>query len=478
MNCTQQRHRSKKIHKIYKKKIRRRRKLVRLRNRYLNLKHHAHRTGKIDQTLSSFHAFTASVRAGNRPSHSQTIQFLSKIVTVFANQSKFDLDKGHFQVPKVFSLTDNYQETFTFLKRLFVVLHARHSIEITIDYAYCERIDLDASVVLDVLLREFIINIHSCRQKGHRTTHTVRPINFNRPEIEEILLSIGSYRILKGLFVDFPNSISFPLRTGGKYYPGQVEINSTDVVAYIEQCLNRCDRELTGPTKKELSDIIGEVLNNADVHSTIQQHYLIGYFKLNQDQAKTVGTFNLVIFNFGDTIYQKFKDPACPNQTVVSQMKELSKMYTERGWLTQLLDGPRFEEETLWTLYALQQGVTSYKNWERGNGTIEFIESFFVLKGDNEQADDSQLTLLSGNTRITFDGTYGIKTRTGTGPDNQNEYVKVMTFNESGDIRQQPDRNFVNFTPHFFPGTLISAKICIKPSNTAVKINAHESATD
>jgi hypothetical protein len=41
----------------------------------------------------------------------------------------------------------------------------------------------------------------------------------------------------------------------------------------------------------------------------------------------------------------------------------------------------------------------------------------------------------------------------------------MMTFNESGDIEDKPDKNFVTFVPQFFPGTLFSAKICINYQN-------------
>jgi len=62
--------------------------------------------------------------------------------------------------------------------------------------------------------------------------------------------------------------------------------------------------------------------------------------------------------------------------------------------------------------------------------------------------------IISGNTRILFDGTYKIK-EIPTG----NHKYKVMTFNHEGDIKKKPDKRFVKSTDQYFPGTMISVKI-------------------
>ena len=78
-------------------------------------------------------------------------------------------------------------------------------------------------------------------------------------------------------------------------------------------------------------------------------------------------------------------------------MTELSSKYTNRGWFKKA----KFEEETLWTLYALQDGVTSMPK-KRGNGSIQYIENFFKLKGDMVHDNISKLVIISGNTSNTY----------------------------------------------------------------------------
>jgi hypothetical protein len=149
------------------------------------------------------------------------------------------------------------------------------------------------------------------------------------------------------------------------------------------------------------------------------------------------------------------------------EMKELSSNYTKKG----LFSKAEFEEQTLWTLYALQEGVTSKADWKRGNGSIRFIDSFFSLKGDNEKDNISYLSIVSGNTRITFDGTYRLIDKI---KGKNNRKYKMMTFNENGDIENKPDKKYVIFAENYFPGTIISAKICIKEINTEQSENEQQ----
>lgn len=132
-------------------------------------------------------------------------------------------------------------------------------------------------------------------------------------------------------------------------------------------------------------------------------------------------------------------------------MRRLSTKYTSKGFLS----FRKFEEENLWTLYALQEGVTSIPDKKRGHGSIQFIDSFFSLKGEAINSDEkSRMTILSGHTRITFDGTYRIQEKNIDG-----QPFKVMTFNKSGNIEDAPDKKYVKYEDNYFPGTTISARI-------------------
>ncbi|MEX2231055.1 MAG: hypothetical protein WD824_02755 [Cyclobacteriaceae bacterium] len=370
---------------------------------------------------------------------------------------------GHLLVPKTFSLTEAPKESFNFINSLFCILYNDAADALLIDYAECEKIDLDAQVLMDVLLKDFIEHLHRCRSYGQiPRIKFIEPTNFkDKDHVEKILYSIGSFRVLKKVHINYPNIITYNLCIGRKKIEddnerfGQKDIHTTQLIDYVLKSLEAMGRKLTPEAISDLCQVVGEVLINAEEHATTENRYSIGFFEEKTEEANHYGVFNLVIFNFGQTIYEKFKDPACPTQHIVARMKDLSSQYTEKGFF----QPAEFEEETLWTLYSLQEGVTSKVNYKkRGNGSIRFIESFFNLKGTGLFKDDeSKLLIMSGNARVLFDGSYEVLIRQ-KGPDT----FKVVAFNNSGSFDEKPNKKFVYFAENYFPGTMIVAKILIR----------------
>jgi hypothetical protein len=397
-----------------------------------------------------------------KPEYSEIIRFLSVNLNAFSNEIDLLIEEGFFKIPHIFSLNENFEESFFLLRRLFNVLYAEKVTDIIFDYEECERIDVDASVCMDIILSEFINYYKNCSRRSiDCKVRTIKPKNIHSEAVKKILLSIGAFKNISGFEVKFPDIIPFPLIKGdnlSKNRGRDKELEVTKMVDYIVDCLDRMNHVLTWEAEDDLSKVVGEILINAAEHSKGRYRYSIGYFQETKNDGEHLGIFNLTIFAFGKTIYQSFKNKESEQLDVVRRMKHLSARYTRNEWFR----AKQFEEETLWTLYALQEGVTSVKDRKRGNGSIHFIESFFRLKGNMENDQASFLTLISGNTKIKFDGTYKIleKPRGRKG-----RLYKMMTFNTSGNIEEMPDVNFVTFADSFFPGTLISAKICIKFNN-------------
>lgn len=419
---------------------------------------------------SSFSSFSAKRKLGPKPEYSDTIKYLAKKREAFSEDIKPIKENGHFLLPEIFSLTENYSISFSFLKRLFFALYHQSTSHIELDYSKCQRIDIDASLCMDILLGEFILHFKQCRKKGH-PVHIVdiSPTNFEKPDIAKVLFSIGAFSSIKGFRINYNDIIPYPLSFGiiNHTQASKIrEIHITQMVDYVLRCMSKMKRTLTAEAEDDLFKVIGEVLINAEEHSSGDKRFSIGYFQDTEENGEHIGTFNLVILNFGNSIYEKFSDPECPNSQIVNEMKDLSGKFTKEG----LFSKAEFEEQTLWTLYALQEGVTSKADWKRGNGSIRFIDSFFSLKGDNEKDNTSYLSIVSGNTRITFDGTYRLIDKF---KGKNNRKFKMMTFNRNGDIKQKPDKKYVNFVKNYFPGTIISAKICIKETNSEQASNEY-----
>lgn len=396
-----------------------------------------------------------------KPSFSNTIQYFLKKKNAFSEKS---LNFSHnILIPETFSLIDNYGETSDFLKNFLNVLYKANFKELTIDYKNCIQIDVGASICMDIILTEFIEYFKKCWKNRYKIkVEKITPINFENHDIKKILFSIGAFANIRKFKIEYDDIIPFPMIIGdnrNKNIDSEREISITKTVDYIIKCLSRMNRNLTSTAETNFYKVIGEVIQNSDEHSDTNKRYSIGYFEDIEDANNHYGVFNLSILNFGNTIYETFKNPDCNNKEVVQQMQDLSEKYTKGGLFSRAV----FEEETLWTLYALQDGITRKKDWKRGNGSIRFIESFFKLKGVDINDDITKMVITSGNTRIVFNGAYKIAEKV---RGKEGKVYKMMTFNESGNIEEKPNSEFVKFEKNYFPGTIISVKIRIDYENT------------
>lgn len=372
-------------------------------------------------------------------------------------------NKGIFMVPKEFSIIDNPKETYRFIQNVLGALLTQKYIKVDINYAQCTRLDLGAQVLFDIILKDVFTFFDKCKlYKATRPkVQQINGTNMINSDVRKLLFSVGSPVIFRNNSLHFPDIIPYKLCIHDKESEGdpvkireQKDLDTTKLVDYVLDCLKRLGRTLTSDRIDDLSTVIGEILINAEEHSTTKHRFSIGYFHEIFEDGKHYGVFRLTILNFGKTIYEKFKDPHCPNKGIVEKMNNLSAQYTKKKFFL----FKQFEEETLWTLYSLQEGVTSIapeRYIKRGNGSIQFIESFFNIKGKMKERDNiSLMSIISGNTSILFDGTYNI-----TSKQIEDDDYKFMTFNDSGDIEDKPDSKFCKFVDNYFPGTIISAKI-------------------
>ncbi len=390
---------------------------------------------------------------------------------IFDSNSEFNLENlkrvrlsgnGVFLVPSKFSVLENPLESYKFLIEVLSSLIFQKFNRVIIDYSVCFDLDLSTQVLLDIILIEIIKFYTKIRQVNNFYAKTIEiaGTGYNDINIKKMLLSVGSPAIHTKNTISFEDVVPYKIciheRGGSRdiIKSERKDIDTTTLVDYVLDCLGRMNKKLTPEKRDDLCIVISEILINAEEHSSTNFRFSIGYFNEIKEDGKHFGVFRLAILNFGKTIYEKFSDPDCPNFEIVSKMRELSKSYTNRDFF----NSKSFEQETLWTLYSLQEGVTSvpYDHYrKRGNGSIRFIESFFNLKGDDTQLDKvSKMTILSGNASIVFDGEYKIFDKELNG-----DSFKFMTFNKSQNIEDKPDPKYVKFVENFFPGTIISAKI-------------------
>ena len=370
-------------------------------------------------------------------------------------------------VPQQFSIFENPKESFQMLRDLIHALLFKDFNKVILDYKQCESVNLCSQILLDIIFKEWDTFVTKVRDSHGIKARKYFPItvggkNINNKDVQKILFSVGSPANVAGEEHDFPDIKKSKLcihdRKKNKSRQTVIEykdIATTDLADYVIDCLRSVNKKLTPERLDDLCIVIGETLINAEEHSTTGYRYSVGYFEELENDGKHYGMFRLVILNFGHTIYEKFKNLESSNIDVVKQMKALSEQYTKHQMFTKC----EFEEESLWTLYALQQGVTSVSSdlyTQRGNGSINFINSFFNLKGDSKVDDVSWLSIASGRTRIVFDGAYKITSKNING-----DVFQCMTFNKENDLKYKPDKKYVYGTDYYFPGTAISVNIML-----------------
>lgn len=371
--------------------------------------------------------------------------------------------KKTLKVPQVFSIIDNPSQSYGFIRDLVSVFYYQSCTEIEIEYEDCESIDLLTQILMDAILQDISTFLNRAALIGVSRIINVTRLSgkyYGKEKLKKMINSVGSPVVLLNRKVNYKNVLSFNLRCldgmqSRNKVDAQQEYDATTLLLYVNNCLKRLNKQLNRNALRELGSIIGETIINAEEHSSLRYRYMVGYFEeTNDSQDKHYGILNLVIFNFGQSIYEKFKTPLAPiNEKAKESMQQLSSLFIKKGFFSR----NDFTEETLWTLYALQGGVTSVPNQKRGDGTIRSLDSFFRVKGDSNVDKESHLYLLSGSSRIDFDGTYQPVAFT----EPSGDVKEIISFNESGSLEEKPDSNYVKSVETYFPGTAIFAKLRI-----------------
>ena len=277
--------------------------------------------------------------------------------------------EAEFSIPRNFSLISAPNEslkTLTLLRRTLALPSLK---EITLDYSQCESLDLCASVVQDVLA------LRGKRQAGMRSRQILVSGRFSqKPEIDIMLVSSGILKHLR-----HPISLSIPpeilarlrssnLKTGTPTPPNltsETELAGSSLADFFDECLRTEQYHLKPEWKSKLIDLITEVLDNAEQHAGgARQWYTIGFYNRHENPEEG-GECHIVLFNFGETIYESLNRPDT-SEEMKRPIRDLADEHRSQGFFRFLTEHigvffPIWSEESLWTLYALQEGVSRFR---------------------------------------------------------------------------------------------------------------------
>lgn len=228
-----------------------------------------------------------------------------------------------------------------------------------------------------------------------------------------------------------------------------------EFVSHINSGLKVHKLKLKEEYSNHLKTALAEILDNAEEHSrlTAPKWFVKGY--LNNNCEKRM--LELVIFNYGSTVYENFMNLPKENYT----RKKVDGYVARHKSLV--------DEEVLYNIMALQLRVST-KNFSeddtRGHGSIKLLKlfqslysQFYKLRGAGENLDEGnkpEMSIISGSSYLMFDGKYSLVDSTKTG-----ERRPLLTFNHSAnEMDSAPDTDYVKKMKHaYFPGVIVSIRV-------------------
>jgi hypothetical protein len=379
-----------------------------------------------------------------RPREEATQSAMLDLYTQQAEMRSVRRVKDRVEAPAIFSFIDNPDSTVGFLENF--VLAVRGHPRVFVDQAACTHVEICAVSVLNALAMEARLSLEtryrgSYPQKSLSAAETIvaaglpKQIGVPLPQVPKVEALGLIHKAEPGVAIDSSS---------------RKEQVAEQVIGYLEGLLRRKQFALSAWGKKKFQRLITEVLGNAEEHSGQRDWYVSSFLRRPTEE----GTWEcgIVIFNFGRSIKESLEDLP-QDATLRRELKDLQHSHRARY-------GRNWQPEDLWTVCALQQGV-SRKNTETGDilgdngyGTVEMIEAFQALGRTTESERVPMMCLLSGSTHVLFDGRFQLAdVNLGGG-----QARKVIAFNEANDVRQPPVDGVVTHLRHKFPGTLISLR--------------------
>ena len=244
-------------------------------------------------------------------------------------------------MPKVFSIIDNPEKSFELIKRLVSIFVYQACFKLTIEYKECDRTDLLTHILMDAILKDMSTFFDRCVQVNAQRFFNLTKIHgryIGKENLKRMINSVGSPVVLLNRKYSYHNVMSYNLRCldgmmAQSKVGAQQDYDATTLLLYVNKCLGRLNKQLTRDALRELGVIVSEAIINAEEHSSLKYRYLVGYFEeTNEKEGNHYGMLNIAIFNFGQTIYEKFKHPKQPiNEKAAKSMESLSSLFLRKG---------------------------------------------------------------------------------------------------------------------------------------------------
>lgn len=398
---------------------------------------------------------------------------VQRFYTKFIQQlSKAGYIDEHFKkeiitVPKRFSFKENYDECVVFFKELISSYLFLETV-IILDFRKCKKSSIACFSVLEVILD----NLYDIRDSynNHRFSPCIRNVKVLQSEKD-----VKTNKFLHSfLHVPMPEKqidnsyyMKLPLQSGRlrNYKESSKGAVTKNVVNFVNESTHVAGAILNPKGRNAIEGLLTEVLGNAEDHSSKNNFWFVDgiSFAENQNDVDVVD-LNLCIFNLGNSMYEGFegtKEQNADNYAKCDQLyRKHEALFTSKR---------RFERESLFTLYMLNEGISrlKYKDSSRGNGTMRFLESFITLGSFGEINDKfkCQLNVISGHTVLTCDNDIRYF---------EEDNFKKLSLNKEKDMQLLPDEDYLAYNKEVFPGTILECHIFLNRNYFFKILNKNE----
>lgn len=377
-----------------------------------------------------------------------SVSLLYKILS-----SSEEMRRSTIKVPSLFSFKVSHDECIVFFNQIVSSLY-HHLSEICIDFSECEEVSVSAISLLYILIRDYRTSLVVKKKKTRKTKFTVVPPKKTDDLRVMKYLKIFDFYDYNGFTSADGEFLKLQVLSGrfrGSFSENRKAKAAKEIVEFINQSYFPAKKVLSKDGRNLLESLTTEMLNNAEDHSIKKETwYVSGVTFHDHNYDADLLELNLTIFNFGDSFYEGFEKTKEQNADNYQKLEKLLNLHTQQFTWKQ-----KFERESLFTLYMLNEGISrlKYEDESRGNGTMQFLKAFSDLedKGPQDKKYKSVLKIITGHTTLCCDSDvvpYG----------EDEEHLKI-SLNHEQDFKKLPDSKYLQYHDSYFPGSFIECKV-------------------
>lgn len=367
--------------------------------------------------------------------------------------------QSHIKIPRNFLLEKYHASSFEVITKIRKAMVKFRGEQIKIDFSRCKDIDYSCIFLLLVILIEYV-DYYEKLEKSFKVIKARPEVLIIPSKNDEVNVRLMTGYILPNAnitqsFLRPFSALNFirGQRSRKDYVENLKGPAATTIRKYINDNLLQHDFCLDKTNAAYLDGIISEVLNNAEDHSQFNTWYVSGNIfrssSLNNETDDSVSELNLAFLNFGYSIFDGLESSKDNNTEIYGLMTEMFEQVKDK-----MTDRNNFTKEEMFTLYALQEGVSrlKYKSEDRGTGTMKFIKSFINLGDycDKEKKLEPSLLVYSGKVFLKCD--HEVR------PSNI-EGMDILALNKSNDLASLPEKSHLKELNNNFPGTFLVFKL-------------------